>query len=359
MSRGSVCLILATAAVCAGQKPDLVRPVPKALDRTVVLSGEFLPYQAVDLHARVNGFVETVAVDRGSTVKQGEPLVKLAAPEMEAQAAEARAKVHAAESHLAEAKAKLASALSTYERMKKASETPGAIAGNELVVAQQSVEAAQGVVSSAEATRAASRASLDAVEKLQGYLTIRAPFAGVITERLVHPGALAGPNTGPLLRLEQVSRLRLVVAVPEANYAGVARGRRAPFRVAAYPDRQFAGTVARSARAIDPKTRTMSVELDVDNAGGMLAPGMYPEVTWPVRGGASAMVVPVTSVVATTERTFVIRMKNGRAEWVDVRRGAREGDQVEVYGDLNAGDLILRRASDEVREGSELKGGGL
>jgi RND family efflux transporter MFP subunit len=343
--------------MCAGA--DLVRPVPKAFDRTVVLSGEFLPYQAVDLHARVTGFVETVSVDRGSAVRQGDILVKLAAPEMEAQAAEALAKVRAAESGVAEARAKLTSAQSTYERMKTASATPGAIAGNELVLAQQSVEAAHGVVSSAEAARAASQASLEAVEKLQAYLTIRAPFAGVITERLVHPGALADPNTGPLLRLQQVTRLRLVVAVPEANYAGVARGLRAPFRVAAYPDRQFTGTVARSARAIDPKTRTMSVELDVDNVAGTLAPGMYPEVSWPVRGGGSALVVPATSVVSTTERTFVIRVKNGRADWVDVRRGAREGDQVEVYGNLSPGDLILRRASDEVRDGSEVKGGGL
>jgi RND family efflux transporter MFP subunit len=154
--------------------------------------------------------------------------------------------------------------------------------------------------------------------------------------------------------LQQVSRLRLVVAVPEANFAAVARGRRMPFRVAAYPDRQFTGTVARAARAIDPKTRTMSVELDVDNARGALAPGMYPEVSWPVRGGGSTLVVPATSVVSTTERTFVIRSNNGRAEWVDVRRGAREGDQVEVYGKLSPDDQILRRASDEIRAGSVL-----
>ena len=99
----------------------------------------------------------------------------------------------------------------------------------------------------------------------------------------------------------------------------------------------------------------MAVELDVANPDGTLAPGMYPTVKWPVRRTRPALYVPRTSVVTTTERTFVVRSQNGRAQWVDVRKGAAEGDLVEVLGDLKAGDLVVRRATDELRDGAPLK----
>jgi hypothetical protein len=99
----------------------------------------------------------------------------------------------------------------------------------------------------------------------------------------------------------------------------------------------------------------MSVELDVVNRDGALAPGMYPTVKWPVRRAGLALLVPRTSVVATTERTFVIRNRDGRAEWVNVRKGPAAGDMMEVLGDLKPGDMVVRRATDEIREGSALK----
>jgi membrane fusion protein, multidrug efflux system len=351
MNRGRLGLTLLLTSIMYGQAIEVVRVASKPLTRNVPLTGDFLPYQSVDLHARVEGFVEKVLVDRGSLVKRGELLIVVSAPEMEAQLAEAQAKAKAVESQISEAKAKLTSTQSTYERMKAAAATPGAISGNELVTGEQAVEAAKGAVASAESSRAAAQAAVDAVAKLQQYLNITAPFAGVITDRMVHPGALAASSSGPLLRLEQVSRLRLVVAVPEANFAGISRGARVPFRVTAYPDRNFTGVVQRIARSVDPKTRTMSVELDVDNTSGALAPGMYAEVSWPVRGGAG-LVVPSTSIVTTTERLFVIRVNKGRAEWVDVKRGARDGAQVQVFGNLAEGDTILLRGSDEIRNGA-------
>jgi len=354
MNRGRFGLALVLTSILHGQAIEVVRVASKPLSRTVLLTGDFLPYQSVDLHARVEGFVEKVLVDRGSLVKQGELLIVIAAPEMEAQLAEAQAKTKAIESQISEAKAKLTSAQSTYERMKAAAATPGAISGNELVTAEQAVEAAKGAVASADASRAAAQAAVDAIAKLRQYLNITAPFSGVITDRMVHPGALASSGSGPLLRLEQVSRLRLVVAVPEANFAGISRGARVPFRVTAYPDRNFTGVMQRIARSVDPKTRTMSVELDVDNSSGALAPGMYAEVSWPVRGGAG-LVVPATSIVTTTERVFVIRVNKGRAEWVDVKRGARDGNQVQVFGGVSAGDTIVLRGSDEIRDGTPLQ----
>jgi membrane fusion protein (multidrug efflux system) len=190
----------------------------------------------------------------------------------------------------------------------------------------------------------------------EAYLRITAPFEGVVTQRMVHPGALVGPgDPAPLVEIQQVSRLRVVVAVPEEHAGAIVNGARVEFRVPAYPDRTFSGTVARLAHSLDAKTRTMPVELDAPNTGGMLAPGMYPAVKWPVRRSRPALFVPRTAVVTTTERTFVVRANNGRAEWVNVVKGAAEGDLVEVSGALQPGDRVVRRATDELREGTALK----
>jgi len=105
---------------------------------------------------------------------------------------------------------------------------------------------------------------------------------------------------------------------------------------------------------MDQKTRTMPVELDVVNRDGTLAPGMYPSVKWPVRSQGAELWVPKTVVVTTTERTFVVRARDGRAEWVYVKKGAAEGDMVAVLGSLKAGDMMVRRATDEIRDGSQL-----
>jgi RND family efflux transporter MFP subunit len=357
MSPGRVFLIALGACTLGAQTVEVARVEAKPLSRTVTLTGEFLPYQDVDLRARVQGFVEQIAVDRGSSVREGELLATLSAPEMEAQVAEAQAKVRAAEAAVSEAKARVVAEESTYQRLKEASATPGVIAGNELVIAEQAAEAAKGMLSSSEAALGAAQASLTALQKMEQYLKITAPFAGVITERLVHPGALAGPGTGPLVRLEQVSRLRLVVAVPEASFAGIRGGAKVSFQVSAYPTRTFTGTVARIARSIDPKTRTMAVELDVPNSSGMLAPGMYPQVSWPVTSAEKALLVPATSVVRTTERLFVIRVSEGRAHWVDVRTGARDQGVVQVFGELSEGDVVVRNGSDEIRDGAPITTG--
>lgn len=350
-------LIILASGVLWAQKVELAPVVSKPADRVVRLPGEFAPYESVDLRAKVTGFVERVLVDRGSFVKKGDLLVELAAPEIKMQIAEADSRVETAESQRAEAEARLAATQSNYARLLEASKTPGAIAGNELEQAEKTVEAAKAAVRAAENSVRTAKSAAGSVRQLEEYLKVRAPFAGVVTERFVHPGALAGPAAGagePLLRIEQNSRLRLIVAVPEAEVSGIPRGARVPFTVPAFPGQTFQGTVARVSHSIDPKTRTMPVELEVANPRNQLAPGMYPEVSWPVRRGRNSLYVPATSVVTTTERTFVIRASGGRAEWVDVRKGAPAGDQIEVMGPLAAGDKVVRRATDEIRPGTPL-----
>lgn len=344
------------AAVGWSQNVELVAVVSKPLSRTVDLPGEFQPFLMVSLHAKVPGYVERVLVDRGSVVKQGQLLVELSAPEMSARIAEAEARVHAAESDRLQAEAQLAGAQSTWDRLKKAAETPGAIAGNELTLAEKQVDAARALTGARRQTVEAAEAAVRAEKVTKDYLKITAPFDGVVTERLVHPGALVGTGAGAaLLVLQQVSHLRLSVAVPEQDIGGIVAGAKVEFRVPAFPERSYTGSVARVAHALDPKTRTMPVELDVLNRDGSLSPGMYPSVKWPVRKVRPSLLVPRTSVVTTAERTFVIREREGRAEWVDVKKGAADGDNVEVLGNLKAGDRVVRRATDEMRDGARLQ----
>jgi membrane fusion protein, multidrug efflux system len=348
--------IVATTILLAQAPVEVVKVAARPIERQTKLPGEFRPYLAVPIFAKVNSFVKAVNVDRGSTVKQGQVLATLEAPEMISQVAEAQSKTQAVELQRAEAEAKFASARSTYDRLKAASATPGVVAENDVVIAQKAVEAAQALVHSYEDSIKAAQAQAQAVRDLQQYLTIKAPFDGIITERNVHPGALVGPGAGstPLLRLHQVTRLRLVVAVPEALVGAIVKGARVPFTVPAYPGDTFYGTVNLLAYDLDPKTRTMAVELDVRNPDLRLGAGMYPEVQWPVKRPQPSLLVPPTSIVTTTERTFVIRVNNGVAQWINVGRGARVGDLVEVFGPLQEGDTIVRRGTDEIREGSKV-----
>ena len=349
-------LVLSFTCLLWSQASDLAPVVSKSVSRTIELPGEFQPFLSVALHAKLQGYVERVLVDRGSNVKRGQLLADLSAPEMKARIAEAESKVQAAESDRAQARAQLAGVESTHERLKKAAETPGAIAGNELIQSEKLVEAAQALVHSRQQAGRSAEAFLRAQKDLEAYLKITAPFDGVVTERLVHPGALVGPGADSvLLIIQQVSRLRLIVAVPEENIGGIVAGAKVPFRVPAFPERAFSGTVARVSHTVDPKTRTMAVELDIANRDGSLSPGMYPTLKWPVRRSHPALYVPKTSVVTTTERTFVIRNRNGNAEWVDVKKGAAADDLIEVMGGLQPGDMVVRRATDELREGAPIR----
>jgi membrane fusion protein (multidrug efflux system) len=344
------------AATVALAQVETVKVVAKPVETSVKLTADLTPFQSVDIFARVNGYVERILVDSGSKVRKGQLIAELTAPELKAQLAEAQSRVEIINSQRAEAEAKLASTQATYDRMKTASATPGAIAGNELVIAEKSLEAAKSVLAALESSKASAMASVETVRANLNFLQITAPFDGVVTARDVHPGALVGPGRERLVHIEQVSRLRLIVAVPEAETGGIVPGASITFTVRAYPGEMFRAKIARLPRSLDPKTRTMAVEADVVNVNGKLSPGMYADVSWPVRRGGKSLLAPPTAVVTTTERTFVIRANHGRAEWVDVRKGRQAGDLVEVLSaSLQEGDIIIRRATDEIRDGSVLK----
>jgi len=346
----------AQAASASTPTVEVTQVTSRKLAITVRLPGELQPYEAVAVYPKLTAFVDSIGVDRGSAVKKGQLLVRLVAPEIAAQRAEAQSKLQGAVAQRAEAAAKLASEEGTYERLKSAAATPGVVAGNDLEVAQRAVEGNHARLAAARESEEAAKSALRSLVEIQEYLLVRAPFDGVVTERNVHPGALVGPTTGsnsgvPLLRLEQITHLRLVIPVPEKYAVDMTEGAKVEFSVAAFPNETFAGTVARIARSVDVKTRTMPVELDVMNPKGRLASGMFPEVLWPVRRSEATLFVPVSSVARTTEATFVVRIHDGTAEWVNVKTGEVEGKLIEIFGKLHAGDVVAARGTDELRPG--------
>jgi RND family efflux transporter MFP subunit len=328
--------------------------VARGLDRPLAVPGDLVAYQDVELRSKISGFVDAVNVDRGSRVRRGQLLVRLVAPEIASQRAEANARIQSARSQRLEAEAKLASDEATFQRLKAASATPGVVAGNDVDVAQRTVDADRARVEQWKENEEAARSAAKAVAELESYLRVIAPFDGVITERSVHAGSLVGPSGTPMLRLQQLSRLRLVVNVPETAVGTVMDGETVTFTVPAYPGETFSGKVARVGHALDPKTRTMPIELDVPNPTGRLAPGMFAQVSWTMRRGRESLFVPATAIATTTERTFVVRVRNDTAEWIDVKRGVAADQLVEVFGALNAGDVIAVRGTDEIRPGTRV-----
>ena len=332
----------------------------KKLSIMVRLPGELQAYEAVAVFPKVSAYVDSISVDRGSRVKTGQLMARLVAPELAAQRAEAQSKLQTAEAQRAESQAKLSSDESTYERLKSASATPGVVAGNDLEIEQRAVDADRARLEASRGSAQAAKSALKSVAELEGYLQVRAPFNGIVTERNVHPGSLVGPSNSasgaamPMLRLEKAERLRLVVPVPEKYAGGIAEGGKIEFSVPAYPGQTFAGTVARIAHSVDVKTRTMPVELDVKNTDGRLSSGMFPEVVWAVRRTGPSLFVPVSAVVRTTEATFVVRIRDGNTEWVNVQTGELDGKSIEVIGGLRDGDRIAARGTDELRPGTHV-----
>lgn len=357
-TRWSFLVLISSARFGAAQSDapgaEVVKVVSRTLDKTIAVPSDLMPYQAVAIHAKVQGFIESIDVDRGSWVKVGQRLAVLTAPELQARTLEAEARLQEAVSERAEAAANVLAAESTYQRLKAAAATPGVVAGHDLEIAERKLEAESANAESIENRVKAAEAAVRAVKEMESYLELRAPFEGVVTERSAHPGSLVGPSGSPIVRIEQVSRLRLVVPVPEMYVGRIPRGAKVDFEVAAYPDRKFEGVVRRPAHSLDVKTRSMLVELDVENPDQALAPAMFANVHWPISRGAPSLFVPTSAVVRTSERQFVIRVSGGVAEWVDVRRGEVEGDLIEVFGNLKEGDLVVRRGNDEIRPGSRI-----
>lgn len=329
------------------------------LNTTERLPAELMPYEIVDIYAKETGFIRSIRVDRGSKVKQGELMAVLEAPELVAQRSQANAAYQSSESQFAAAQAKLAADQATYEHMKSAAKVPGVVAANDLDIAQRVAQADEANVTALQKTAQAAQENLKAVTQLEAYLNITAPFDGQVTTRYVHPGALVGPAGGPaatmpIVRIQTATRHRLVVPVPENDVADVPEGTVVSFTVPSFPGRTFRAPIARISREVDVKTRTMPVELDVRDGHAELVPGTFCQVEWPIRRTYATLFVPTSALTSDLQRSFVVRVNQNRTDWVDVTTGAKDGNLIEVFGNLREGDQVAVRGTDQLHPGTEV-----
>ena len=312
------------------------------LSTTLYTPGELIAYQQVDLYAKENSFVKKLFADVGSEVREGQLLATLEAPELAAQLASAQSRVKSQEAIYIASK-------SNYDRLVETSKTPGTISQNDIdqADARQKSDIAQWD---------AAKAAYNQIAETLKYLEVRAPFSGVISARNVNPGAYVGPSGKgselPLFTLQEQRHLRLVVSVPEASTGYLKEGGAIKFSVKSMPNQYFTAKVARLAGALDNRLRAERVEMDVYNNDKKLLPGMVAEVSLPLPASDSAFLVPSTAVVSSTERVFVIRVVDNKAQWIDVKKGREESGRTEIYGDLKEGDSLIKAASEERRNGS-------
>lgn len=322
-----------------------VLPLKKEkLASEIQIPGELIAYQQVDLYAKVNSFIKNLYVDVGSEVASGQLLATMEAPELNAQ-------LDAAASRLKSQEAIYIASKANYDRLYETSQTPGTVSQNDIdqALAKKNSDLAQWD---------AAKSAYKEIADTKNYLEIRAPFGGVISARNINVGAYVGPSGKgsefPIFTLQQQKKLRLVISVPEAYTGYINNKVNISFNVKALPEKKFTAIVKRMAGALDNRLRAERIEMDVINDDKKLLSGMVAEVNIPLPASDSTFVVPKTSVVNSTERLFVIKVSDNKAKWVDIKRGREVGDKVEIYGDLNPGDSLVKTASEEIRNGSSL-----
>ena len=315
--------------------------IRKSMTSFITIPGEFIPFEEVELFPKVNGFVKYVFVDRGSSVKEGQALLVMEAPEIAQQLILAKSK-------LTESEAILSTKKERYERLDVTSKTPGSVSPFDLESAHNDLFSAQASVKTEEANVASFSAMAD-------YLNMRAPFDGIITQRNVHPGAFIGPNSQfkePVLMLKQVNTLRLTVYVPEIYINKIDAKADVIYIINALPNKEFKGKISRSSQSINEKNRSEAIEIDVINEPE-IAPGMYAEVKIPITtSGNNSFIVPYTAILTTTERKCVVALdKQKHAHIIDVQEGITDGKTTEVFGNLEENMIILTKPDNEIKEG--------
>ena len=323
---------------------DLVKAEKQSVEQVVKLPAQLAAYQEVSIFPKVNGYVKTVLVDIGSHVRQGQLLMVLEAPEL------IEATVQAKERY-ARTVADYTISKENYERLKQASRTAGAISPMDLASAKAKTDA-DSALSNAE------KANWHMQQTMLAYLQVTAPFNGVITQRNVHPGALVSAESKdnkPMLELKEVDHLRLEADIPEGMAATLRKNDTISFYLSAFPGKRMTGVISRKSMNISMQYRSERVELDIYNKDEALAPGMYADILFDSKGNPNALSVPKSAVVTSTERKYIMAVRNGKTVKIDVRTGNEGNNRIEVIGDLQAGEEVIDNANDEIKEGITIK----
>jgi membrane fusion protein, multidrug efflux system len=312
----------------------------ESVTKTLSLPAELHPWERAELYAKVQGYVRELKVDIGSKVKKNDILIIIDAPEVMANYAKSSADLQAALS-------RYNTSLDTHKRMVSASKERGAVSDSEL-------ERVRNQMLTDSASYEAAKSGTNAYAQLKNYLVVRAAFDGVITQRNVDAGTLVGTGSTPLLVLENLNKLRVRVAVPETYTSAIPESTSINFTVDAEPSKKYSATLARKSNQIDAKTRTELWEFEVMNTNQELKSGMYGNASFTIQRSEPSLTVPYSAVVTNLERSFVIRVRDAKTEWIDVKSGISMKDKVEIFGDLHEGEQIILKANDELKEGTSI-----
>ena len=352
-----------TAANAASPRAAAVVAVIRGpLASSLTVAGQFQPYQEVDLHAKVSGYIRWIKVDIGDRVRQGEVLAELEVPELQDQLQGAQAEVRHTQSEIERAQSEVVSAASThaalhaaYTRLLEASkERPGLIAEQELDDAHAKDQESEAQIGVAKASLDAmqqqlgvSRADSHRIQTLTNYEQIISPFNGVVTMRYADTGSLIQSGTSsntqsmPVVRVAQSDLLRLRMPVPESDVPYIHEGGDVQVKVNA-TGRAFVGKIVRFTRALNTDTRTMLTEVDVPNADLALSPGMYAETIIQLQRRNDAIFVPAQAVVQNGDRDYVLVVNaNHQVEKRSVVLGIQTANRFEITSGLNAGEQVI------------------
>ena len=333
---------------------DVVHPRQGDIAKTIELPGDVVGFYEAALHAKVTGYLKSISVDKGDSVKKGQVLAEIEVPELQ--------------SNLMQSQANLEMQRITYDRMKEVQQSDSRL------IAQQDVDMAYAKYREAQAAVAT-------LQTMYGYTKIVAPFDGVITGRFADPGALiragggdigvdetsglispgasegAGGHReggGPILTLADIDKLRIYVYVPEASYPYIHHGTPASLHFEEFPDRVFNGTVARYASSLDLATRTMLAEIDIDNPGRLVYPRSYAHVTIQLVRHPDALSVPASAIQGSGDSARLLVVDEGKLLEVPIKTGINNGSYVEVTSGVTAGSLVVATYSNTLTSGQQV-----
>lgn len=359
----------------AKEQGDALPPVNVAIvdqapgKSQLVLPGNIQAVTEAPVLARASGYIRTRYVDIGDRVRESQLLADIEAPELDQQVQQAKASADETKSALEQAEANLQQgktnrdiARLTWERW-NALIAKGAVARQDVDTykaqfdaAEANVQALDKAVAAAKSNVSAADANLRRLGEMQGYLKVRAPFAGVITLRNVDTGALVADGTTLLFRIAQTERLRTYVNVPQADSTAIRVGQTAQLKIPDLPLKTFTGTVTRTANALDPATRTLLTEVQVANEGGLLLPGMYSEVNFTTPRLEPPLIIRADALVVRGDGSHVAVVgPDNVIHFQTVQVGRDYGDQLEILGGLEKGQRVVVSPGDVVRENAKVR----
>lgn len=324
---------------------NVIEPSAENAADKLVLPATLQAYTDAPIYSRTNGYLVHWYKDIGSRVKKGELLAEIDTPEIDQELRQARATRQQIEAQLQLAK-------TTAERWQSLRKSDS--------VSQQEADQQVSAYTQAQANLAAADANVKRLEEMESFKHIYAPFAGVLTQRNVDIGALitsgSGAQTKPLFDVAQVDVLRVYVSVPEAYAGSVRPGMKAQLLLDEFPGQKFSGTVARTADAIDPATRTLNTEVDVPNREGRLFPGAYAQVHFDLPIQTQRMSVPVNALLFRAEGVRAATVgADGKVHLKPVVIGRDFGTKVEIVSGLTPADRIIINPADSLSEGDTVK----